>query len=145
MNLKEYNKLEQHDQNIIFYDASENEIVKLEDLIQLLNEEKSRENFTESMLSNFMPMRVICADCKKKALLYADPCEKHKNCGDVAYRCEHCDTLNNDWIVHSLTYGKTVIKILQKPKQERTSQEWERAKSLVESLDSYWINSVIIK
>jgi len=141
MNLKQYAKLVHHDREIIFYDNIENDIVKLEDLVQLVSEEKARENFDESTLTQFTPIKIICADCGKKVLLYADPCEIHKEndkkCNDLAYRCVECETLNNDWLVCSLVYGKKAIKLIDKDPNE--------AKNLIKYLDDYWFKTVILK
>lgn len=41
--------------------------------------------------------KVFCPDCNKKVQVEKDPCPIHEDCGDYAFICSECGSLNVDY------------------------------------------------
>ena len=55
-------------------------------------------------------MKIYCPDCKKKQEITKDLCHIHSNCGEYAYICSVCGSLNVDYEARELVNQAEELK-----------------------------------
>lgn len=102
----------------------------------------------QKTVPTLQPLYLKCGDCE----LIVNPKQIQCDCGqsgchDYEYRCSNCDSLNLDWLIHSLNYAHVIhrdIVRLSLEVEKSLAAKIKENLGLLEALGRYWQTSNII-